>query len=205
MIWDGKRWHPDETLTVRDMARQICRETAAACNHAKTSKMIASAKTIGAVERLAQADRRIASTVDQWDADPWLLNTPEGTIDLKTGSIGKHDPGDCLTKVTGVAPGFDMPTPIWDAFLKRAMDGQRELVDYLQRVAGYSLTGSIQEHALFFNYGKGQRQVHFSGCDHRLRWRLSPGGSDRDIHRVNPRPASDRIGRAPRGSHGDGS
>jgi putative DNA primase/helicase len=155
MVWDGRRWLTDETLIARHKAREICRRLASRCNHKKTAKTIASAKTIAAVERLAQADRRIASTVDQWDADPWLLNTPAGSIDLKTGSMGKHDPGDCLTKITGVAPDFEMATPIWTAFLMRAMNERRELVDYLQRVAGYSLTGSTEEHALFFNYGRG--------------------------------------------------
>src|SRR5262249_59760969 len=48
-----------------------------------------------------------------------------------------------------------MPTPVWDAFLGRITDGRQELVEYLQRVAGYSLTGSTQEHALFFCYGLG--------------------------------------------------
>ena len=51
------------------------------------SGRIASAKTVAAVERLAKADRRHAATVDQWDADPWLLNTPDGVVDLQTGKM----------------------------------------------------------------------------------------------------------------------
>jgi putative DNA primase/helicase len=155
LVWDGKRWRFDETLVARDRARKVCRQASSACNQPKVAKLVASAKTVSATERLAQADRRIAATVDQWDCDPFLLNTPAGTIDLKTGSMGTHDPGDCLTKITSVAPDFKMTTPIWDAFLERITDGRRELIEYLQRVAGYSLTGSTQEHALFFGYGKG--------------------------------------------------
>lgn len=100
MVWDGKRWHPDETLIARHRARQTCRATAARCNHPKTAKLVASAKTIAAAERLAQADRRIAATVDQWDAYPWLLNTPAGIIDLQSGQMRKHDPHAYLTKIT---------------------------------------------------------------------------------------------------------
>jgi putative DNA primase/helicase len=155
LVWDGRRWRFDDTLVARDRARKVCRQASSACNQPKVAKLVASAKTVSATERLAQADRRIAATVDQWDCDPFLLNTPAGTIDLKTGSIGTHDPGDCLTKITSVAPDFKMTTPIWDAFLGRITDGRRELIEYLQRVAGYSLTGSTQEHALFFGYGKG--------------------------------------------------
>jgi putative DNA primase/helicase len=60
-----------------------------------------------------------------------------------------------LTKITGIAPDASCPTPVWDGFLARVTDNQPELSAYLKRVAGYSLTGSTQEHALFFLYGLG--------------------------------------------------
>ncbi len=154
-IWDETRWTPDDTLQARDLARRICREASAECNQPKVAKLIASAKAIGAVERLAQADRRLAATVDQWDADPFLANTPGGILDLRTGELRKHDPRAYLTKITGVAPDPKQPIPTWRAFLARIMDGHSEVIDYLQRVAGYSLTGSTREHALFFCYGLG--------------------------------------------------
>lgn len=108
-----------------------------------------------AVEHLAQADRRIAATAEQWDADPWLLNTPAGTIDLRTGTTTAHSYSDYLTKITGVSSCDSCPTPTWLAFLKRITDNDESLVAYLQRMAGYGLTGSTQEHALFFLYGTG--------------------------------------------------
>jgi putative DNA primase/helicase len=155
LVWDGSRWRVDETLVARHRARQVCREAAAGCNDAKTAKLIASAKTIAAVERLAQADRRIAATVDQWDADPWALNTPAGIIDLRSGKRRPHDARAYHTKITGVAPDPKCPTPTWRAFLNRIMDDHSEVIEYLQRVAGYALTGSTNEHALFFCYGLG--------------------------------------------------
>jgi putative DNA primase/helicase len=155
MVWDGACWRPDDTLIARHRARQSCREAAASCNQPKASKLLASAKTIAAAERLAQADRSIAATVDQWDADPWLLNTPAGIIGLRSGKIRDHDSLAYLTKITNVAPDDKCPTPTWRAFLNRIMGDHSEVIDYLQRVAGYSLTGSVQEHALFFCYGTG--------------------------------------------------
>jgi hypothetical protein len=79
----GGRWVVDDSLYVFDLIRQVCRE-AAASEWLKPSiaTAIASAKTVAAVERLARSDRRIAATVDQWDADPWLLNTPAGGLDF---------------------------------------------------------------------------------------------------------------------------
>ncbi len=115
--------------------------------------MIASAKTVAAVERLAKADRRHAATVDQWDAMPWLLNTPDGVVDLRTGQMHRHRPDDYMTKITAVAPGADCP--LWDKFLATITDGDTELQAFLQRFAGYCLTGITREHAMAFGYGTG--------------------------------------------------
>jgi putative DNA primase/helicase len=110
-------WRFDETLLAFDLARKICREAAAKCNDAKVAAALASAKTVAAVVTLAKADRRLAATVDQWDADPWLLNTPAGVVDLRTGQCRPHSPDDCLTKVTGVAPDAACPIPVGFDFL----------------------------------------------------------------------------------------
>ena len=109
LSWTGTHWQFDDTLHAFDLAREICREAAASCNKAKVAGMLASAKTVAAVERLAKADRRIAATIDQWDADPWLLNSPDGVIDLRTGQRRAHRPDDYMTKITAVGPGGDCP------------------------------------------------------------------------------------------------
>jgi putative DNA primase/helicase len=154
-VWDGARWRFDDTLIARHRARSVCRAAAAGCNEPKTAKLIASAKTVRAVEHLAQADRSIAATVEQWDADLWLLNTPDGIVDLQTGGMRPHNPEDYVTKITSVSPDTSCPISTWLGFLSRITGGNTELVSYLQRMAGYALTGSTREHALFFLYGTG--------------------------------------------------
>jgi putative DNA primase/helicase len=153
MSWAGTHWQFDDILHAFDMVRMICREAAAQCNKPKISSAIASGKTVAAVERLARADKRLAATVDQWDADPWLLNTPAGTWDLRKGNIKPHDPNDYCTKIT--ACSAEGECPLFIGFLEDIFAGDHELIAYLQRVIGYSLTGSTQEHALFFAYGTG--------------------------------------------------
>ena len=154
-VWDGKRWELDVRLLARERAKGTCRKAATQCNKSKMAKLIASARTISSVERLGQCDQRIVGVADQWDGDPWLLNTPGGTFDLRTGKSKPHDPDDYITKLTGVSPDFEMPTPLWNAFLKRITAGDEELERYLQRKTGYELTGITREHALFFSYGTG--------------------------------------------------
>jgi P4 family phage/plasmid primase-like protien len=140
-------------LSVFDLARKVCREESEGCEDKRLSARIASAVTVAAVERLARADRRHAAINDQWDADPWMLNTPAGIVDLRTGAIRPAEREDYATKITAAGPGGECLR--WLAFLSRVTNGNRELQDYMQRMAGYALTGVTREHALFFLYGTG--------------------------------------------------
>ncbi len=150
--WDGTRWSPDETLRVFDLARAVCRASAETVPP-QIAARITSAQTVYAVERLARSDRRHAARVEQWDSEPWLLNTPGGVIDLKTGELRPARREDHITKITAAAPQGDCP--LWLKFLARITNGNQEVEGFLQRMCGYALTGTTQEHALFFLHGTG--------------------------------------------------
>ena len=154
LVWTGKFWRRDDTLLAFDLVRAECRAASALAEKPGIKRDLASAQTVAAVERLAKADRRLAATVDQWDADPWLLNTPGGTVDLRTGKLRQHRSNEYITKITAVTPRKGRRRR-WPVFLRRIMAGDRELIRYLQRVAGYALTGDTREHALFFFHGTG--------------------------------------------------
>ncbi len=150
-MWDGSRWRPDTTVRIFGLARETCSRAAALCN--QPSRKIASAATIAAVERLARSDLRHATEAMEWDAAPSLLNTPSCVVDLRTGQTRSNRPDDMMTKLTAVAPDGDCP--LWRTFLARITNNDNELEAFLQRMAGYGLTGSIKEHCLFFLYGTG--------------------------------------------------
>jgi putative DNA primase/helicase len=151
--WNGHQWKEDDTLAVYDLSRQTCREVAGTCGKQNVAQRITSANTIAAVERLARSDRRHAASASQWDADPWLLNTPGGIVDLRTGEIHSSDRLKYCTKCASVTPGGDCA--LWRQFLWQVTNKDDDLVSYLQRVFGYILTGSTREHALFFLFGSG--------------------------------------------------
>jgi putative DNA primase/helicase len=153
LVWDGQRWRNEDTLAATDLIRSVCRQTALRADDRKVAAKLASSGTVGGVERLARADRRHAATTDEWDADPWLLNTPGGVVDLKTGRTRANDRADRMTKITTATPRGECPQ--WRAFLHDVTGGDQNLQDYLQRMVGYALTGSTREHALFFLYGTG--------------------------------------------------
>jgi len=171
--WDGAHWHEDSILEIYDLARIICRESAdrLLVERPGVAKQLTAANTVAAVERLARWDQRTAATVDQWDTDPWLLNTPKGAVELGTGGLRGNGRSDYCTKLTAVAPGGECP--IWMRFLERVTDGDRDLCDFLQRMVGYGLTGSTREEALFFPLrGRRERQEQISGRHQRNAWQL---------------------------------
>ena len=157
LAWDGAKWRFDDTLLVTDHARTVAREASdeilTAEGSQKLAAVVASAKTVSAIESLARADRQHALRTEDWDTDPWLLNTPTGTIDLRTGQNRPHDRQDRITKIAAVGPGGACPR--WLEFLDRIFNGDQQLIAYIKRVLGYSLTGSVEEHALFFCHGTG--------------------------------------------------
>lgn len=154
--WDGNCWRKEATLKAYDLARLICRAAAARCLKPKIAAKVASAATVAAVERLARADRRHAATAEQWDSDPWLLNTPGGVVDLRTGDLKAHARESYLTKIAASAPAAAEQRPTrWLAFLNDVTRGDAEMQSYLARMAGYAMTGVTTEHALFFFYGTG--------------------------------------------------
>lgn len=132
--------------------RAHCRTTAASLAGNDAGKLT-SARTVMAAQLLARSDRRHARRPDDFDADPWALNTPSGVVDLRTGTLRAHQRNDFHTKVAGAAPGGDCPR--WLAFLGQVTQGDDELIAYLQRWAGYSLTGITREHAFLFTWGPG--------------------------------------------------
>jgi putative DNA primase/helicase len=156
-FYDGQRWQELEpTRLALDLVRETCRgfsHKAKADRKDKIAQEIASKKTSVAVEFLARSDRRLAATADQWDRNPWLLNCPSATIDLERQERREHRPEDFITRMTAVDPGTECPT--WLRFLERTTNGDAQLQAFLQRTAGYALTGSTREHALFFLYGLG--------------------------------------------------
>jgi putative DNA primase/helicase len=157
LFWEGSYWCRDETLAHMTKIRGHLRGLSDAVDDDGLKHMLESRETVNNVAILARSNAELVATVDQWDADPMLLATPGGTVDLRTGELRPPAPGDFLTKATTIEPApVGTPAPTWEKFLHRVTDGDHELIAYLQRAAGYWLTGSTVEHALFFLWGTGR-------------------------------------------------
>lgn len=154
LVWTGKRWQADETLLVHHLIRTICREAALKAESHRLAAKLAASSTVSGVERLGRSDRRHTSRADEWDADPFALNTPGGVVDLRTGRLRAHDRRDRMTRLATATQRGEAAAR-WTSFLADITGGDSALQGYLQRVVGYCLTGSTDAHALFFLYGTG--------------------------------------------------
>lgn len=114
-----------------------------------------SAKCLGDMTRLAHGDRRLRAAYDAFDADPWLLNCPNGTLELKSGEVRPHSPGDRLRQMTGVAWDAEAEAPRWERFIREITQEREELARFIQRMCGYMLTGVTDEQVFFFLRGSG--------------------------------------------------
>lgn len=140
-VWDGKRWAPDDMNQLGSMSRR--------------SGLSASDRGQDAFVRQLTKESSVLVSVDQWDADPWLLACENVTVNLKDGTVRAPDPLDLNTKLAEVSYRGDAECPLWDAFMLRIMDGNKYKVGYLRRLLGYAITGHATEAVLPFLIGDG--------------------------------------------------
>lgn len=152
--WTGAYWQPAPRGLAFTFARNITRAATREEKH-ELRRRTGRANFARGVETFAKLGP-LSIQAAELDRDPWLLATPGGTVDLRTGTLRRADPGDYCTRSTAVAPAAPgTPAPAWQRFLTDATDNDAELAGFLQRWAGYCLTGDTREHALLFVYGPG--------------------------------------------------
>jgi putative DNA primase/helicase len=165
LVWDGTRWAIDDTREVERRAKETVlalygevsrpndeEKRRRLAQHAARSQAEARIK---AMIELAKSEPGIPVTPEQLDAAPWILNVRNGTLDLRTGMLYLHRCDDLITKLAPIAYDRQATCPTWEAFLYDILAGDTELIRFVQKAVGYSLTGSIQEQCLFILYGTG--------------------------------------------------
>lgn len=164
IVWDGSRWIGASDTAILPLARAATehmfdwalklpedhreglRKHALACQKEQRLRSMLN---------LAKGEASIRIEANKLDADPWLLGCPNGTLDLRTGALREARREDYITKQISVAYDAQAKCPNWEAFLNRAMQGDRATIEHLQRIVGYVLTGSVVEEKLFALFGGG--------------------------------------------------
>jgi putative DNA primase/helicase len=143
-----------------EQTRQMLQEAAAIDDEALRKPEVAWALKSDSHERraamLKDAGALLPMPSDTLDSDPYLFNVENGTLDLRTGLQRPHNPADRITKLAPVVYDPTATAATWDQFLARIFTGDRELIRFIQRAVGYSLTGLTTEQVMFLLWGTGQ-------------------------------------------------
>lgn len=181
LVYDGRRWLRcgKDVAPIRAMGKETARSLyteAAACKDAEQARCVAkfahasaSRTQVEAMLWAASSEPAVQAAPCDFDADPMLLNCRNGILDLRTGTLQPHNPSAMLTRLAGCAYDPHATAPRWLAFLARVFAGNQDMIDYMQRCAGYSLTGDTSEQSLFVLHGTGANgKSTFLGVLHEL-------------------------------------
>lgn len=164
LAWDGQRWAADTDAEserlAKETAKRLHREALDISDddgRQKVSKWAMASEAAARLDsmlKLARSDKRVRIRLEDLDSNPWTLNVANGTLDLRTGELRPHDPGAMHSKITAAPYDGQASSNRWDAFLAEVLPDVA-VREYVQKLAGYSLTGEIGENVLPFAYGPG--------------------------------------------------
>ena len=158
LAWNSHVWKTQarDCGVVYEYAKEVARRLPEGIKEeARYKRSCLTSNGIAAALRLAQTDPAVRIHVDKLDADPWALNTPDGTINLATGHLHPADPKMHHTKSTIVAPDFNASQHQWIDFLSTTFAGNNEVIGWVQRIFGYACIGVVREHIFPVLYGQG--------------------------------------------------
>lgn len=165
LVWDGTRWKIDDGGMVDQLGKQtvrgILREAADEPNDERSEALVAFAKSSESISRrnamltLARSEPPIPITPEVLDKNAWILNCSNGKLDLRTGQLCEHRREDYITKLCPVESRSEATCPTWLATLDKCFGGDVDLIAYVQRFAGYCLTGDVSEQVLNIWHGIG--------------------------------------------------
>lgn len=165
LLWAGDWWRPDDAGAVRRMAKDAARgryqgavaisdldERASEARFAIGSE---NRQRMDAMLRAAESEPPIADNGQHWDENPWLLGVANGVVDLRSGELRPGAPEDGITQHSRIAFNPHASCPRWEQFLDEIFCSDRELIDYIARAVGYSLSGNVSEQCVFLCHGGG--------------------------------------------------
>jgi putative DNA primase/helicase len=165
LTWNGRFWEADDRGAVERAALATVRARRAAAalidNHKEANERLRWALRSESVSsresmlRSAQSIEPFATTSNEYDVDIFLLTVGNGTLNLESGEIHEAQPRDLITKATDAKYVASASCPRWRSFLREVFAGDDELIDFIQRAVGYSLTGDAREQCLFILFGQG--------------------------------------------------
>lgn len=163
-VWDGQRWEQDRRNRVLNLTKDVIdsiRLDALRVEGPDRQELLEWAKKSESIDRRramlagAQAEPSLVVTADDWDRDTDLLVVRNGTLDLRTGQLRESKREDLCSQLAEVDYDPDATAERWLGHINFLCDGDPILAAYIQRAAGYTLTGSVDGRSFFFLEGSG--------------------------------------------------
>ena len=166
--WNGVIWNEDKINAVDDAILKVIRNRQNVTLEMSNSDTTTKVRNINYMIRCEDVVKRknikqavellpkFITTIERYDKDLLLVATQNGTLDLRNVSFRDSRQEDFLTLQLGSEHNADADCPRWERFLREIFNNDEEMIDFIQRIAGYSLTGAISEQAVFILYGFGK-------------------------------------------------
>lgn len=165
-VYDGKVWQPDENaLAVAELAKHLAdllytfalqiRDEDTRNRYIKRVQKLQMRKNRKTMVEDAKSVHPIRMSA--FDANVYLLNLENGTLDLRTLEFHEHDPKDFITKISHITYDPNASCPRWIQFVDEVMVGRKAVGRYLQKAIGYSLSGDTSLECLFIMFGPTTR------------------------------------------------
>jgi len=165
LVWNEHRWQPDVDGSINRFAIESAKLRFSEATRiddpqqrmlaAKWAIQSESKVRIDASINLAKNLHPIADAGEDWDGDSMLLSCRNGVVDLRTGELRAGRNEDRITMVSNTSYDVTAECPRWDKFIDEVFEGDGELIEYVQRSLGYSITGSTREQVIYFCFGQG--------------------------------------------------
>lgn len=155
LIWDGKRWKIDTKKEIERITAKVLRSLYKSEDEAETKWARMCERRNIRMNSIKDLMPLVPGSRDDFDRHKYLFNVENGIIDLKTGKLKPHDRELNLTKLANVEFDENAKCPVWLSFLNQIFKGDKDLIDYMQRLIGYTLTGDISEQGMYFLVGGG--------------------------------------------------
>jgi len=162
LVWDGRRWARGDDAGVAMLAHKVAlsiyddiskQPDDKRKEYIKWATNSESSQRLDAMVKTARP--YLTKSHDVFDRHPHLLVVANGVVNLRTGDVSPFDASQYITRTVDIPYDPQAQCPQWLAFLDRIFEGNVELIRFLNVAIGYTLTGSVDEHCLFFLYGTG--------------------------------------------------
>ena len=159
-IYDGTKWNICKKNEISEVVKEWLQVIKSlpmflSSESQKWLKANATRSKISNILKLSNSNKNLATASNEFDLIPELINFTNGTYNLETSVLQPHNPDDMLTKIINFDYDADAKCPHWLTFINRVVDNDQNIIEYLQKACGYSISGTVSEEKVFYVYGAG--------------------------------------------------